>query len=206
MQSLCTTHGVLHTATVPKLWDRTIEAHRREVHTAILDTTAALVAEHGLLSVSMSQIAEKTGIGRATLYKYFPDVEAVLLAWHERQIGSHLDHLAEIRDRSDDAGQRLAAVLQAYASHSTHGHHESELSSLLHRHKQVGHAQQKLREMIRDLLTEGASTGAVRSDVTPDELAGYCLHALHASRDLSSTAAVRRLVRVTLAGLRPDPG
>ena len=38
----------------------------------------------------MSQIAEQTGIGRATLYKYFPDVEAILLAWHERQVTGHL--------------------------------------------------------------------------------------------------------------------
>jgi len=76
---------------VPKLWNETIEEHRREVREAILDTTVALVAEHGLLSVTMSQIAEETGIGRATLYKYFPDVEAILLAWHERQINATSD-------------------------------------------------------------------------------------------------------------------
>ena len=33
---------------VPRLWDETIEAHRRAVRDATLDTTAALVAEHGL--------------------------------------------------------------------------------------------------------------------------------------------------------------
>lgn len=206
MQSLCTRHDVLHTAWVPKLWDTTIEAHRREVHAAILDATAALVADRGLLSVTMSEIAGRTGIGRATLYKYFPDVEAILRAWHERQIGGHLDHLAEIRDGSADAGRRLAAVLEAYAAYSTRGHHDNELSVLLHRDEQVGHAQRRLREIIRELLAEGVSAGVVRSDVTPDELAGYCLHALHAAHDLSSTAAVRRLVRVTLSGLRPDPG
>src|SRR5687767_4338176 len=58
---------------VPKLWNETIEAHRREVRDAILDTAAALLDEHGLRSVTMSQIAEQTGIGRATLYKYFSD-------------------------------------------------------------------------------------------------------------------------------------
>ena len=71
---------------VPKLWSETIESHRTAVREATLDTTAALVAEHGLRSVTMSQIAEHTGIGRATLYKYFPDVEAILVAWHERQV------------------------------------------------------------------------------------------------------------------------
>ena len=65
---------------MPKLWNVTIEAHRREVRDATLDTTVALVAEHGLRAVTMSQIAEETGIGRATLYKYFPNVEAILFA------------------------------------------------------------------------------------------------------------------------------
>jgi len=72
------------------LWDDTIESHRRAVRDTTLDAAAALVAEHGLASVTMSEIAERTGIGRATLYRYFPDVEAILLAWHERQVSSHL--------------------------------------------------------------------------------------------------------------------
>src|ERR671914_2567091 len=99
---------------MPRLWDDTIEAHRREVRDAVLDTTAELVAEQGLRSVTMSQIAEGTGIGRATLYKYFPGVEAILLAWHERQIASHLEYLAEVRDQAGDARQRLEAVLEAF--------------------------------------------------------------------------------------------
>jgi AcrR family transcriptional regulator len=189
---------------VPKLWNKTIEAHRREVRNAILDTTAALVAEHGLRSVTMSRIAEETGIGRATLYKYFPEVEAILLAWHERQIAGHLDHLAAVRDQAREAGERLEAVLEAYAliSHESQGHHNSELASFLHRDERVARAQQQLRKMIRDLVAEGAETGDLRDDVAPDELAGYCLHALAAASSLPSKAAVRRLVTVTLAGLR----
>jgi AcrR family transcriptional regulator len=190
---------------VPKLWDRTIDAHRRAVREATLDTTATLVARHGLRSVTMSQIAEETGIGRATLYKYFPDVESILLAWHERQIAGHLEYLAEVRDQARDAGARLEAVLEAYAviSHESHGHHDTELAAFLHRDGQVARAQRHLNRMFRDLVAEAAAAGALRRDVAPDELAGYCLHALTAARTLRSKAAVDRLVMVTLAGLRP---
>jgi AcrR family transcriptional regulator len=197
---LCTV--VMYTGVVPKLWNETIEAHRREVREAILETTWALVAERGLRSVTMSQIAEKTGIGRATLYKYFPDVEAILVAWHERQITGHLEHLAELRDKAGDAGERLEAVLKAYAL-IQHKRHTTELAALLHRDEQVARAQQHLTDIIRDLLTEGAQTGDVRGDIAPEELASYCLHALTAASSLPSEAAVRRLVTVTLAGLRP---
>jgi AcrR family transcriptional regulator len=41
--------------------------HRRAVRDATLDATAALVASHGLASVTMSQIAEQADIGRGTV-------------------------------------------------------------------------------------------------------------------------------------------
>jgi AcrR family transcriptional regulator len=194
----------VYTVVVPKLWNETIEAHRQAVREAILDATMALVAEHGLLSVTMSRIAEKTGIGRATLYKYFPDVEAILLAWHERHVAGHLEYLAEQRDQAGDAGERLEAVLEAYAL-IQHKRHATELAALLHRDEHVAQAQRHLTDIIRDLLTKAAETGDVRDDVAPDELAGYCLHALAAASCLPSEAAVRRLVTVTLDGLHPPP-
>jgi AcrR family transcriptional regulator len=190
---------------MPKLWTETIESHRREVRDAILDTTASLVAELGLRAVTMSQIAEETGIGRATLYKYFSDVETILRAWHERQIARHLEHLAEVRDRAGSAGEALEAVLEAFAliSHETRDHHDTELAAFLHRDEQVPRAERQLHGMIRDLLIEGVATGDLRDDIGPDELATYCIHALAAARALPSKPAVRRLVSVTLAGLRP---
>ena len=186
------------------MWNNTIEAHRREVRDAILGTTAALVAEQGLRGVTMSEIAERTGIGRATLYKYFPDVEAILLAWHDREIARHLQHLAAVRDETADALARLKAVLEAYAliSHESRGHHDAELSAILHRDESVPRAQRQVLAMIRDLLVAAAQTGHVRDDIPPEELASYCLHALEAARALPSKPAVRRLIMVTLAGLR----
>ncbi len=189
---------------MPKLWNETIETHRRDVRHAILATTATLVAECGLLNVTMSQIAEHTGIGRATLYKYFPDVEAILHAWHGEQIAHHLAHLTEVRDQAVGPAERLKAVLEAFAaiSHGSHGHFDTDLVALLHRDAQVDHAQLRVRHMIRDVLAEAAAAGEVRADVAPAELAAYCVHALAAAGTLPSKAAVRRLVAVTLAGLR----
>jgi hypothetical protein len=55
-------------------------------------------------------------------------------------------------------------------------------------------------------VADATAAGQVRGDVAADELAAFCLHALEAATGLPSKAAVRRLVQVTLAGLRaPDP-
>jgi AcrR family transcriptional regulator len=189
---------------VPKIWTDTIETHRQAVQVAAIDATAAIVAEHGLLSVTMSQIAERAGIGRATLYKYFPDVETVLRAWHERQIGGHLELLAQSRDQTSDPGERLRAVLWTYAllAHKPNRHRDNDIAALLHRGDHVVRAQQHLHKMIRDLVADAAESGDVRADIAPDELATYCLHALTAAGGLRSKAAVRRLVEVTVAGLQ----
>ncbi len=190
---------------MPKLWTETIQTHRREVHDAILDTTAALVAKHGLLAVTMSQIAETTGIGRATLYKYFPDIQAILLAWHDRQISAHLAYLAEVRDQTAGIGERLKAVLEAYALLSRHarGPQDAGFAAVLHRDERVAQAERQVHQLIRDLLAAAAKAGEVRDDVPPDELASYCVHALAGAGPHGSKAMVRRLVSVTLAGLHP---
>ncbi len=154
--------------------------------------------------------AERTGIGRATLYKYFPDVEAIPAAHHERHVTGHLARLArlaELRDQPGGAGERLEAVLEQYALICYHRrrHGTEELATLLHRGEHVAHAQERLLALFRDLLREVAETGGLREDVAPDELASYCLHALPAAGSLPSEEAARRLVTVTLAGLR-SPG
>jgi AcrR family transcriptional regulator len=191
---------------MPRIWSQTIEAHRDAVREATLDATAALVAEHGLTGVTMSQIAKDTGIGRATLYKYFPDVDSILRAWHERRIDEHLKQLLHIRDQTDGAMQRLEAVLTAYTTAISHRReHGSDLAAALHHGEHVAAAHQHLRTFIQDLVAEAAATGAVRQDIPADELTIYCLHALAAASSLHSPPAVHRLVQATLTGLGSNP-
>jgi AcrR family transcriptional regulator len=191
---------------VPKLWTETIDAHRAAVRDAALDAVGKLVAERGLVALTMSQVAEQAGIGRATLYKYFPDADAILTAWHERQIIRHLDQLTAAADPAEPAITRLQAVLRTYArivAHQMPGHHGSDLAALMHRGGHVDHAQHRLRGFLEDLIAEAAQAGDLRDDVAAGELAGFCLHALTAASTLPSRAAADRLVAVTLAGLRP---
>jgi AcrR family transcriptional regulator len=191
---------------VPRLWNETIEEHRRAVGDAALDAFAALIGEYGLASVTMSQLATAAGIGRATLYKYFPDIESVLIAWHERQVARHLGLLARARDAADSPASRLEAVLSAYAL-IQHQHHGTDLPvALLHRGAHVTAASQQLHALVAELITACTEAGDIPAGIPAGELASYCLHALGAAGTLPSPAAARRLVTVTLAGLRAQPG
>ena len=170
-----------------------------------METTLALVADRGLRAVTMSEIAARAGIGRATLYKYFADVESILVEWHERHLAEHVEHLAGVRTGAGSAMDRLEGVLSGYAS-VAHEHHGTELAMLLHQRRHAANAQHQLHQFIEGLLTEAAAAGEVRDDVPARELTTYCLHALGASASLPSKAAARRLVKVILAGLAPLDG
>jgi len=183
------------------LWEETIDAHRRAVSDAVLDAAAALVAVRGLASVSMSAVAQRAGIGRATLYKYFPDVDAILAAWHERQVAGHLEQLRHVHE-DGDSGQRLHAVLLAYASMGV-AHAGMPGAAVLHQGGHVAAAHEQVQAFVEELLAAGVRDGVVRDDVAPAELARFCLHALAAAAGMASKAAVGRLVTVTLDGVRP---
>jgi AcrR family transcriptional regulator len=187
---------------MPRIWTETIAAHRDAVRDATLDATAALVAEHGLTGVTMSEIARQSGIGRATLYKYFPDIESILAAWHQRRITEHLRQLAEVSEATAPAG-RLEAVLRAYVTQSgQRPSHSGDLPTMLHQGEHVTRAHAHLQEFITALINEAAARGEARDDIPGAELAAYCLHALTAAAAMPSEAAVDRLIEVILAGLR----
>ncbi len=55
---------------------------------AILETTSGLLLEHGLAGVSMDAVAERAGVSKATIYRWWPSkeilaLEAVYRAWSD---------------------------------------------------------------------------------------------------------------------------
>lgn len=189
---------------MPKLWSQTIETHRHEVRDAIMETTWRLASAEGPMSVTMSRVALEVGIGRATLYKYFSDVETILHARHEQHVLEHLTRLRELRDQSDDPGARLAAVTHGYAQicHHRAQHGSVELSALAHQPGRVRDAEREVLALFHDVITDATAAGAVHPGAPADELALYCIHALGAAAGLPTHDAAGRLANLVLRSLR----
>lgn len=190
---------------MPKLWSPTIGEHREAVRGALLDAAGALVEEVGLAGVTMSRLAERSGVGRATVYKYFPDAAAVLEAWHERLVHAHLAELADARDRATSAAARLDAVLTAYAR-LVRSRHGGEPAAALHRSEHVARALGHLHAIVAETLAAAVDAGLVRDDVPVRELASFCVGALGAARVLRTDAEVARLVDLTRSALLSPGG
>jgi AcrR family transcriptional regulator len=183
---------------VPRIWADTIDTHRRQVNDAILDATAELVAERGPLSVAMSAIAERAGIGRATLYKYFPDVESILVAWHERDFAGHRHRLEALRDADDVTLEDLVDFVREQRQHHPHARGADVLGALaqtLAGADAVAPAiEPEIVGVLAGLLTRLSGRGEVRDDHDPELLARWFLHAAHAPGDLDDDAVAQLLV------------
>lgn len=187
---------------MPRIWAETIDTHRQRVQEAVLDATAEVVAEQGPMSVSMSVIAERAGIGRATLYKYFPDVESILLAWHARDFGEQLERLRALTEAESVGRDDIADfVIAARRHHPRRG--AAVVGPLAHSLAGAGdRAGGKVRHeavvVLADLLARLARDGQVRNDLDPALLAQWLLHSVHAPADLDDDA-VGRLVADSLS-------
>lgn len=195
---------------MPKLWSETIVEHRSAVWDAILDATADLVHRDGIAGLTMTSLARASGIGRATLYRYVPDIATAIRGWHEREIARHLEQLHAIADRAEP-DDRLGEVLRGYARLMRHRHggghvhgdhlhngarHESELFSPAH---------DELRTMVTGLIQGDAAAGRARTDLSPADLAAYAVAAIGSAALVDSPRSATQICDVVIETLTAAP-
>lgn len=169
---------------------------------AILDVTAELAAEVGERALTMSEIASRTGIGRATLYKYYGDVESILAAWHERMIGQHLDQLREAITDEDDPHRQLTLAARRHAETIQQHHGANTLilqpASSAEQAATVAEGTAQLVGLFTDLARAAKAADPDSVPVPPAEFANYLIHALAAAATTTSRPALTRLVELTV--------
>lgn len=75
-------------------------ALREDIHEAILDSVGRLLVKYGYKKMTVEDIAHEAGIGKGTVYLYFPSKEEVALGWFDRGHGRIDEELRNIA-RSD---------------------------------------------------------------------------------------------------------
>jgi len=89
-----------------------IERHSRKA-ARILDSARELVLAHGVHKVTVSEIARAAGVGKGTVYLYWPAKEDLILGLFARELLTFLDEIiARITaDPADVLPRRLAPLL-----------------------------------------------------------------------------------------------
>ncbi|GLR81744.1 TetR/AcrR family transcriptional regulator [Azospirillum oryzae] len=124
-------------------------ARRREV---ILNAAAELFAGRDYASVQVEEVAKRAGVGKATLYRYFPSKEELYLESLERALGG-LEHKlnAELAPQQVPASVRLSAMVSALVD---------TLSEQLQTLKLLGGDQSDLADRTRRILRRRSQRSA----------------------------------------------
>jgi AcrR family transcriptional regulator len=193
---------------VPKLWRETVEEHRRDVRAAILETAWTLAGERGLRGVTMGAVAGRSGIARATLYKYFSGVDEILIAAHADHVTQHLTQLEAARAGAASAGEGLHGMLAGYARICFHRGKTAplDLHGLVHEGPQHERSQSELVALFSRAVRDAQDSGQLRNDIAAPELAAYCVNALEAAVGASTRPALDRLVDLVAEALHLTAG
>lgn len=163
------------------------------ISAGILDAAAAVLAERGL-TASMSEIAAAAGVGRATLYRYYPNRDALLTG----MIRAATDEL-QTRVAAADLetvpvevalGRLARAFLTAGAKYAVlAGVDKKGLGD-------SGELEVQVRRPVRELIDRGLADGTFRqgigADVLLDALAALLEHGL--ARVMAGEAGIESVV------------
>jgi len=147
---------------------RRVEA--RDNRARLLSTARLVFAEHGV-DASLRDIARRTGVGIGTLYRHFPNRDALL----EALLRDGLDTLcASARDllAAPSPGEALTTWLGEYAAGSAtyRGLPHAVLAALYDESSELHSACHQMNLAAAALVTRAQRAGAVRTGITAGEL------------------------------------
>lgn len=98
---------------MPKISARTLEEHRLETIERLIDAWADLVMRNGYDEVSLADVAAQAGLARTAIYNYFPDREALLFAWTERELHRAITGLEQMVAEAKTSADKLRLFVRA---------------------------------------------------------------------------------------------
>jgi AcrR family transcriptional regulator len=181
---------------------RTDARHNRDQLVAV---AREAFAEHGT-ATSLRDVARRAGVGIGTLYRHFPTRQALI----EAVLGHGFDRLREQAVAlADDANPRDALLtwLRAFAESSARyrGLPESVLEALQDEESALHASCFGVRDSGRALLTAAQQAGAVRADLTIEELMSLAAGVAWAGAQSPTPNQTTRLLELVVSGLGPVP-
>ena len=162
-----------------------------EAHEKVLSAAGALIGERGVNGISMDAIARLSGVSKATIYKHWPDKEALCLETTKRLAGvvpdvdsgdpredliALLQHLAQ--RRKAPAWGRLWPRLMAYCAENP------EFGRKLKRYL-VEPQRLRLKRILESAAARGELVSGMDTDVSMSLLAGPIFHCAMLKSDVS---------------------
>lgn len=183
---------------------RAMRADARRNHERLLTEARAAFAEHGT-DASLEDVARRAGVGIGTLYRHFPNRDALVSAVFEDAVGELLARSRQLLDAPEPCAA-LVTWLRETVTHA--GEYRGLARSLMAVPADGSSALARCSDPIRQaggaLLARAQQAGSVRADVAIADLL-QLTHAiaLAAEETPSDPDLADRLLNLTLRGLKP---
>ena len=160
-----------------------------------------------LQTISVSEIAQTAGIGKGSIYYYFPSKDAILEALVERNYEKPLTTAKTLSSQTDiPPFTRMAMIFQACRNASTEYLKSGEQNgigapekALLHQ-KYMSHLISEFKPVLAEIIQQGIDAGEIHFD-KPEVLAEIVLIVLTVKMDNTIVPSSREEIEETIAGL-----
>jgi AcrR family transcriptional regulator len=187
--------------------DRPLRADAERNRRQILDAAKEAFAERGL-EVPLDEIAERAGVGIATLYRRFPSREGLVAAAFADKLTEYAE-TAERASRSPDAWAGFCAFVERMCALQAADRGFTDLITLTLHCPEIQAQRDRAQSAFADLVRRAQDTGVLRDDFVLEDLLLMFMANAGVVQATSQAAphAWRRLVALMLEAFRAgNPG
>ena len=99
---------------MPKIIGESLASHRELTRTRLFEALGSLMGEQSFESITMSQIAERAGVGRTAVYNHFADKEVLLLSYMREVTSEFARVLTQRLEAEPDPLMRLRIYIRSH--------------------------------------------------------------------------------------------
>ena len=165
---------------MPKIIGESLASHRELTRARLFEALGSLMGEQSFESITMSQIAERAGVGRTAVYNHFADKEVLLLAYMREVTSEFARVLTQRLEAEPDPLMRLRIYIRSHlqmigryhvkAGMGLRRHMSGQGASHLHDHAGV------VGEVLIGILDEAVERGLIAQQNTLG-----AVHLIHAT-------------------------
>jgi AcrR family transcriptional regulator len=182
---------------------RQLRADARRNRDRVLEAARAAFGAEGS-NVSLDEIARRAGVGAGTVYRHFATKEALFEAVVFDRIGELVEEARSLSD-DPDPGRAFSTFVECLGREGARKRDLVEALSSDGIHLQLGEAPivRALVDVLAELLFRAQRAGAVRSDISVDDVMALLTGVAYAiCHSQASDEQTRRLLAITCDGLR----
>ena len=184
--------------------DRPLRKDAERNRRRIIEAAREVFATHGL-AASLDDIADHAGVGVGTVYRRFPDKEALIDALFDDAVDKLVGTAHEALGMTDPWEGLVHVLISSQERQAADRGLRDILFAAHHDRRCTTRARERIIPLMTELVERAQAAGAVRTDITVHDipLAQMAIGTItDATRDVAPDAW-RRLMTIVLDGLRP---